>query len=499
MNVRYLIILFPLLPLIGISLSLLVKYLTRKDISTLMIISNAVLQLLTGAYLFLYFRNYEGLYVVVLSEWKHAIEFSFDQYRIFFLLAFLIPSFFTLFHYRKLTDFNIRTLFLFYLAGCSGLIVTGDIFNFYIFYEVMIMAAYVLISVNRQYYASIKYMIFGAASSAIFLAGIILLYASGSYFSYSFLMNLGEYNPTNIHFVFLLFSVAFFIKAAFFPVSGWVATCHSATNGLISAFLSSFTIFSGIFGLFYFVILPAKSLGFDNILLFIQILSLLTMVIPALILFFEPDFKRCIAGSTVFTIGFIGLLLSSGAWYLGLFYMAVHAFYKSYLFLLYDDLVIEKLKIYGNIKTIVLILIAVGFTVGFIPSIPYFIKYNFLIGLNYLKLINYVTLALMLGSFLKFSYKTGKIKVKSLSYIFFPVILAVFYLMIPFPFITSGYYLILDLMILFLAAFGARALFEKFDFLCCLDTRYIYINMNYELLYIVILIILQIMLLRLNY
>src|SRR5690554_1890543 len=499
MNVRYIFIFFPLFPLLGISLSLMVKYLTRRDISTPVIIANAILQILTGAWLLVYFRDYEGLYRVVLSEWKHAIEFSFDQYRIFFLLAFLIPSFFTLFHYRKLTNFNIRTIFLFYMAGCSGLIVTGDIFNFYIFYEVMIMAAYVLISVNRQYYASIKYMIFGAASSAVFLAGIILLYASGSYFSYSFLMNLGEYNPANIHFVFLLFSVAFFIKAAFFPVSGWVATCHSATNGVVSAFLSSFTIFSGIFGLFYFVIIPATNLGFENILLFIQILSLLTMIIPALILFFEPDFKRCIAGSTVFTIGFIGLLLSSGAWYLGLFYMAVHAVYKSYLFLVYDDLVVEKLKIYGNLKTIVLILVAVGFTVGFVPSIPYFIKYNFLIGQNYFKLLNYTTLALMLGSFLKFNYIVEKIRIKNLFYIFFPLSLAAFYLMIPFPYVTSGYYLILDLMILTLAALGARTLFKKLDFLCCLDTRYIYINMNYEFLYIVILIILQIMVLSLNY
>ncbi len=498
MNVKYLIILFPLIPVFGVTVSLLVKYFAKRDISTAVIAANSVLQVLTGLYLIQYFRGYDGLYRIVLSEWKHSIEFSFDQYRIFFLLAFLVPSFLTFFHYRKFTSFNIRTIFLFYLTGCSGLLVTGDIFNFYIFYEVMIMAAYVLIAVNRKYYASIKYMIFGAASSAIFLAGIILLYASGSYFSYSFLARLGEFDPDNIRLVLILFSIAFFIKGAFFPVSGWVATCHSATNAIVSSFLGSFTIFSGIFGLFYFVILPAESLGYHNILLFIRIISVLTMLVPALILFFEPDFKRCIAGSTVFTIGFIGLLLASGAYYLALFYMVVHAVYKSYMFLVYDDLVIENFNLYGNVKTIIIVMISILFTVGFFPSIPYFIKYNFVAEQGFYKILTYVSMSLMLGSFLKFRFMVSKIKISKRFYYIFPLIMLGLYLLSPFPYSNAGYFLIFDLMMIFLIMIAAKAVYSRLDFMSCLDTKYLYINMNYELLYIVVLIVSQIMILRLN-
>jgi formate hydrogenlyase subunit 3/multisubunit Na+/H+ antiporter MnhD subunit len=498
MNVKYLIILFPIIPIIWVSLSLLVKYFTKRDISSEAILANAVVQLLIGGYLILYFRGYEGLYNIVLSEWKYSIEFSFDNYRIFFLTAFLVPSFLTVFHYRQFTDYNIRTIFLFYLAGCSGLIVAGDIFNFYIFYEVMIMAAYILIAVNRKYYASIKYMMFGAVSSAIFLAGIILLYASGSYFSYSYLSRLTEYNPNNIRFVLKLFTIAFLIKGAFFPVSGWVATCHSATNGLVSAFLSSFTIFSGIYGLFYFVILPAELLGYQDILVFIRILSILTMLIPAVILFFEPDFKRCIAGSTVFTVGFIGLLLSSGAYYLALFYMVIHAVYKSFMFLSYDDLVIEKFGIYGNIKTVILLIAAILFTVGFFPSLTYFIKYRFLAEYDIYKLLTYTAMTLMLGSFFKFRFLAGKIRIKRWFYLFFPLFITGFYLLNPFGFYFAGYSLILDLTIILTVTLFARLLYDKLSFLSCLDTKYIYINMNYELLYVVVLIVSQIMILRLN-
>ena len=499
MNVDLLLILFPLIPFILFAVSMGVKYILGRDISSGIIAVNAFLQVLTGILLVYYFRGYEGLYSFSLSEWKYSIEFSFDQYRIYFLIAFLIPSFFTLFHYRKFTNFNIRCIFLFYMAGCSGLIVTGDIFNFYIFYEVMIMAAYVLIAINRKYYASIKYMIFGAASSAIFLAGIILLYASGSYFSYSSLQRIGDFNPNNIHFVFLLFSIAFFVKGAFFPVSGWVATCHSATNSIVSAFLSSFTIFSGIMGLFYFVILPAESLGYDNFLSFIALLSILTMLIPALILFFEPDFKRCIAGSTVFTIGVIGLLLANGSYLPALFYLIVHAVYKSYLFLVYDDLVIEKMNIYGNYKTIILVLIAIVFTAGLFPTIPYFIKYHLTFGNSLYKIITYLAMTLMLGSFLKFHYFASKIKVNSLFYLLFPLLIGGLYLLNPLPYLNPGYYLTIDaLMIVFVILF-AREIYRKGIFLSCLDTKYFYINMNYELLYVVILIISQILILKLYY
>ncbi len=496
MNADLLIIAFPLLPIIAITIVVTVKYLLQKDISQITLYINAISQLICGLFLVYLFKNHQGLYTVVLSEWKHSIELSIDSSRIYFLLAFLIPSLLTIFSLKKLIDFNIRIIFLFYLAGCSGVILSGDIFNFYIFYEVMIMAAYVLIAVERKYYASIKYMIFGAVSSAIFLAGIIMLYASGSYFSYRFVFDLSRYNTLNVQFVLLLFSLAFLVKSAFFPVSGWVSTCHSATNSIVSSYLSSFTIFTGIFGLFYFVIQPAAELGYDNVLTFIKVISILTMLSSSLILFFEPEFKRCIAGSTVFTVGFIGLLMASGAYQLALFYLVIHALYKSYLFLIYDDLVVDKFTVYGNRITITAVLIMILFTVGFFPTIPYFIKYNILGTNPLLKIPAYIAMTLMLGSFFKFKFKMRDIKTNISFYLLFPVLVALSYSIFPFRYKNSGYYLILDFVIALLVFFFAGKIYKKTEILSCIDTKYLYININYELLYVVILIISQTMTMR---
>jgi formate hydrogenlyase subunit 3/multisubunit Na+/H+ antiporter MnhD subunit len=493
MNVNTLLVLFPLLPFMAIIVSLLGKHALRQDVTKFAVIANSVLQILTGIMLIRHFANYEGLYSFQVSEWKYSIELSFDQYRAFFLAAFLVPSFLTIFHSKMLKDNNIRLIFLFYVGGCSGLIVAGDIFNFYIFYEVMIMAAYVLIAVNRNYFASIKYMMMGAISSAIFLAGIILLYASGSYFSYSFIEELHLYNPNNIQFIYVFFCVAFLIKGAFFPVSGWVATCHSATNSLVSTFLSSFTVFSGIMGLFYFVILPATNTGHHSILDFIGIVSLLTMLIPALILFFEPELKRCIAGSTVYTLGFIGLILSQGAYRLALTYLVIHSVYKSYMFLVFENLRIEKDKVYGSLSTLGVFVVSILFTVGFFPSLTYFVKYNFLGQFSAYKILTYIAMGLMLASFLKFRFYVEMIEIPKLYVMIFPLLITAAYLFFPFSYINPGMTLLFDIGLFLVVMTSARFIFAKMSFLSYLDSKYIYINLNYELLYIVVLFIAQIM------
>lgn len=107
-------------------------------------------------------------------------------------------------------------------------------------------------------------------------------------------------------------------------------------------------------------------------------------------------------------------------------------------------------------------------------------------------------MSLMLGSFFKFRFLTSSIKVSKRFYVFYPLLIAGLYVLFPFPFINAGYFLILDLLIMVLIIAAARFMYEKLSIFSCLDTKFLYINMNYELLYIVVLIIAQILLLRVN-
>ncbi len=491
---RLILVVFPLIPVFGVLVILAAQYGFRRDISLGALRCTIVVQTALAAAIVYCYRG--DALIVPVAMWEYSIVFQWDAYRPYFMAAYITPVVFALFAARRLDGTTIRVIFLFYLAGCSGIIVTGDLFNFYVFYEVMIMAAYVLITVNRAYYAGIKYMVIGAVSSALLLAGIILLYASGAYLRFSFVDEIGAYSIDNIKFLALLFSMAFFVKGAFFPVSGWTATCHAATNSVVSGVLSSFTIFTGIFGMYYLVILPAVNAGYTPILEFIRILSVITVLVPSVFLFFEPDLKRCIAGSTVFTVGFVGILLSYQLFAPAFTYMAIHAVYKSTMFHLYDDLLVSGLVVRARRRSIAALFLTVLFTAGFFPSLVYFLKYAFLEINPYYRILVYVSMFFVFGSFFKFKYIVTERKISWSPAVLFFVMLGAYYVVFPFYRSISSTGLTIDLAILTLGIVAARPLYLRLRRLSSFDTKFVYVNLNFELFYIVVLLVVEIVLLR---
>lgn len=497
MIVRTALLFFPIIPIGTLLLVLSARYLLRRDISLPALVVNNAVQIAVGIYLIAIFYNVEGVHIEPLSGFQYSIVFAFDSTKIYFLAALLIPMLFSFHRLATLNGFTIRVIFLFYLTGCSGLVVIGDLFSFFVLYELMIMAAYMLIAIKEQYYASIKYMLFGAVSSAFFLAGIVLLYASGAYFNFAFVEVVSELSRYNLKLVLMLFSTAFFIKAAFFPVSSWIATCHSATNGLISAFLSSFTVFTGLFGLYYLVIQPAIALGYEPIFTFLRHISLVSIFASALFLFFEPDFKRCIAGSTAYSIAMVGILLSYRELQLAVSYIVVHACYKSLFFLLADDIDRDQLRLTGSAATLVTFAALVLFVGGLFPTLTHFIKSEVpAIGIRY-KMVSYVSLFLALAAFLKFRYRVdGRRTAVGLVATAGLLLLLLYGLFTHYPQAIAAQAVIIESALLLAAALLARPLFRRLAAGAAMDARFVFSTLNVELLYVVLLFIAQTALLR---
>ncbi len=400
-----LLLAFPFVPLFAAGIAIAVRTVARRDLSRPALAVSHILQTTIGLALLVRFYRTSGEARFAVSDWPYSIEFAFEHSRVHFLAAYLTPLLFSLSRLRQLPSFPLRILLLLYLGGCSGLLVTGDIFNFFVFYELMIMAAYVLVGARRKFYASIKYMLFGAASSAFLLGGIVLFYATGADLGFPFAAEFYARPAAHQAWILVLFGTAFLVKSAVFPAHSWVATCHAATAPVISAFLGSFTVFTGIFGLYQRVLRPAASLGMTRIFDWLAVLSLLTMLLPAAAIFFERDFKRCIAGSTVVTIGFVGLMLSRGWIEPALLYIAFHALYKSLLFHLTDDLRFDGRSVEGRPTALVALGVGVWMASGFYPALIWFLKYDILEASPWLRAISIASSALVVGGFLKFRYR----------------------------------------------------------------------------------------------
>jgi formate hydrogenlyase subunit 3/multisubunit Na+/H+ antiporter MnhD subunit len=493
-NDNYLILLFPVIPLLSIFLILTGKYIIKKDASTFFLFLNNIVQIIIGVYL-TYVLYYSELPVSIhLGDFKYPIIFSVDRYKLFFLVSYLIPLFFSLFKISLFKNSNIKIIFLFFLTGSSGLIVTGDLFNFYVFYELMIMNAYILISMHKKYYASFKYMVFGVLSSIFFLAGIIIFYTYSGDFNFLNILDITSFELNNFKVMLLFFLMAFLIKGGFFPVSSWVTTCHSAPNSVVASFLSSFTITSGIRGMLYLVIIPVIELNWVAPLYFIRILSVLTFVSAGIFIFFEKELKRCIALSTCFAIGVIAYSLTLELYYLALTYMVIHSFYKTVLFHLIDDLESddERLVIFSKKITFFTLFIMVLFAAGFFPSLTYFFNKNaFEFDTNFY-IINFFIMIFVLGGFLKFRFIKCNMKNNNLFYLVIFIFLSLsyyYFYLIDYIFVSNILFKIFNLIILLLIYYYSRRAFKKLKHIDNVDTTYVFKNLNYDIMYILILFI----------
>ncbi|MDZ4200067.1 MAG: proton-conducting transporter membrane subunit [Kiritimatiellia bacterium] len=483
MNTEHLLLALPLIPLFLLAISLVAKVGFRRDLTPLAIPVNHVLQALVGVGLWLRFHSAADSLSVPLSVFPHPIVFSFDRFRLYFLAAYLIPLLFSLFRLRRLDSPELRTVFLFYLAGCSGLLVTGDIFNFFVFYEMMIMAAYVLIAARRLFYASVKYMLINAVSSVLLLSGIIVLYASGAMFEFDYAPSARSWTLDNRTWLLVFFTSAFLVKSAFFPASGWIAGCHSATHGVISAFLGSFTVFSGVFGLIYLVLNPAAALGMETPFRLLRALSWVALPMAALFMFFEPEPKRVVAGSTVLAVGWVGLLLASGWTEAALIYLALHALYKSAMFYLLDEMEVQALEVRARSGTWALVLPGILFSVGAFPAAGYFLKTPLLEGGWAVRFVFMATLFLSTAAFFKFrprlaaTPKAGRGWALPVA----PILLGATLWIARRPGIFS---LLVEWAIILAAAVWAAPLFARFSRWARLDRRWVFGDLNRELFYI---------------
>jgi len=216
------------------------------------------------------------------------------------------------------------TLTLVLELGMLGIVITGDIFNFYVFLEIMSIASYALVAFRNDTWegieAGVKYMFVGSLASSFILLGIALLYGQYGTLTMAYLaMKIAE-NPTLISKVALAFLVGgLLFKSGAVPVHMWLSDAHPAAPSSISAMLSGLVIKAGgvyaiariIFGIFnpglhsYLKAFDMPALNLNTLGWIIIFFACLTLVIGNAMAVVQNDMKRLFAFSSVGQIGYI--------------------------------------------------------------------------------------------------------------------------------------------------------------------------------------------------
>ena len=228
-------------------------------------------------------------------------------------------------------------LYLLLLTGATGIVLTGDIFNLFVFFEILCISSYALVAYNQDknaIEAATKYLIQGSIGSAFILLGIGFLYGLfGTLNMADIAQNISTVNSPTLFIAMALFIAGFGIEAAIFPLNAWLPDAHSSAPSSISAILSGIAIHIGIYAMFRVLY---TIFGINNVFTFLAIMGIITLLIGEMSAFKQANIKRVLAYSSIGQIGLIIFALSIGTISgisAGLFQIVTHTLSKSLLFL----------------------------------------------------------------------------------------------------------------------------------------------------------------------
>jgi multicomponent Na+:H+ antiporter subunit D len=241
---------------------------------------------------------------------------------------------------RRCEETGYYPFLLILLMGVCGAFLTGDLFNLYVWFEVLLMASFVLLVLGgsrEQMEGAIKYVTLNLVSSALFLAGAGILYGlAGTLNMADLAVKLrGTTEPGPTTAVAMLFFVAFGIKAAAFPLFFWLPASYHTPPVAVTAIFSGLLTKVGVYSLIRtFTLLFVGDTGYTHTL--ILVIAGLTMVTGVLGAVAQYDFRRLLAFHIVSQIGYLlmGLGLFTAAALAGTVYFMIHVIVaKSALFL----------------------------------------------------------------------------------------------------------------------------------------------------------------------
>ncbi|MCK0169091.1 Na+/H+ antiporter subunit D [Jannaschia sp. S6380] len=240
---------------------------------------------------------------------------------------------------REMEDLGYHSLFQTLIAGVMGAFLTGDLFNLYVWFEVMLISSFGLLVLGGrrvQMDAGIKYVTLNLISTILFLSGIGLLYGvTGTLNLADLHFAVQSADPGLVTVIATMFLIGFGVKAAVFPLFFWLPAAYHTPAFSVSAVFAGLLTKVGVYALIrMFTLVFTQDTGFTHgLLLWIACLTMVTGVLGAAA---QSDFRRILSFHIVSQIGYMVLglaLLTPLAMAGAVFYLVHHIIVKANLFL----------------------------------------------------------------------------------------------------------------------------------------------------------------------
>lgn len=287
------------------------KYYLQRVLTLAALVSTA-----TVSFVLLLIVKQDGIQVVTLGSWPAPFGISMvsDMLSVLLVLSSTVIAIFVVWYSFSSIGKERETFFyypgiLFMLTGVNGAFTTGDIFNMFVFFEVLLMSSYLLIVLGGekvQLRESIKYILVNVISSALFVITVAFLYSVvGTLNMADISLKIAEIGqPGIITVIAVLFLIVFGLKGAIFPLFFWLPSSYAAPPIPVLALFGALLTKVGVYAIMRtYTLFFTLDQGYTHELL--MILSILTIVAGCIGALAYFDVKKIIIYNIIIAVGVI--------------------------------------------------------------------------------------------------------------------------------------------------------------------------------------------------
>jgi proton-translocating NADH-quinone oxidoreductase chain N len=228
-------------------------------------------------------------------------------------------------------------LLMMLITGSVGMVLTGDIFNLFVFIEITSISAYALTAFytgRDSAEASFKYLMLGSLASAFLLLAIMIIYSQLGTLNMADIgskMHLMKPAYKIIAIIFLFTALG--IEAEIFPLNGWAPDAYAEAPGPVGAAFAGIVVKAAIYASIRIIYTLFDLSGAYDLLI---IIGMITLIVAETAAIRQEKLKRMLAYSSIGQMGLVMVAFGMGTEegvFAALFLMFNHAVIKSLLFL----------------------------------------------------------------------------------------------------------------------------------------------------------------------